>query len=155
MNKDSEKYIKLLEDQNETLQKTINDYVEKYEKHCTVSCSHLYGYSDKDYIMLHVCFELLVCYVKDELNGKIEIRDEDEMVKQMKESNYHQDAIDLELKMLRENNAKMIEMKEVYDWWVNEYITGVHEQKISYPKQYEIEQAYLLKLINMRQYLWT
>lgn len=155
MDNDTKKYIKLLEDQNEALQQKIHDYVDKYEKHCIVVCSQLTGYSDKDYIMLHACFELLVDYVDNELNGEIVIRDEEATIAEMKQSNFHQDAIDVEIDILRKNNIKMIEMTELYDWWTKEYITGIHEKKIPYPKQYDIEQAFLLKLINMRAYLWT
>lgn len=72
---------------------------------------------DRDTVMLHTCFQILVDFVEKE-DG-------------LNHCNYehHKESVD--------------ELKYLYEWWKN------------YSEEDEMENKNLLRLINMRQFLWT
>ncbi len=84
--------------------------------------------------MLHACFQLLTNFV------------EEEMAK---------DIVDWEHDDANKNARK--EMDELYAWWKQRVIKD-NAGEINFiwgEGQYEQDNAMLIRLINVRQYLWT
>lgn len=105
------------------------------EKPNTLIINTLHGnWCDKDIIMLHACFQLLTdCVEKEQLlTGHVSWTHDEEHV-----------------------NAKK-EIEELYNWWLerirNDKADGVSELA---PEQYHLDNEMLIRLINVRKYLWT
>ena len=92
-------------------------------------------WTDNDIIMLHACFKLLTDCVENEqlLTGHIDWTQTTEMI-------------------IAKN-----EIEELYNWWKKRLITeqGVKNDPIYNKDQYEEDNKMLVRLIAVRQYLWT
>lgn len=92
-------------------------------------------WSDNDNIMLHACFKLLMDCIENEnlLKGHV-VWDEDEETMRVKK-----------------------EIETLYEWW-KERLTKELDEKfdaIWIKNQYEEDNEMLIRLIKVRQYLWT
>jgi hypothetical protein len=89
---------------------------------------------DKDIVMLHACFQLLTDCIEEEklLTGNTDWNND-----------------------LEHTNAKK-EIEELYNWWTErkklEQKEGINDLDRS---QYQKDNEMLIRLINIRQYLWT
>lgn len=92
------------------------------------------GWSDKDNVMLHACFQLLIDYLeKEELEEQTDWNQSEEYAEANKE-------IDI-----------------LQNWW-KQRILDAEEGKINpvlNQSQYEKDNEMLIRLIKIRQYLWT
>jgi len=89
---------------------------------------------DKDIVMLHACFQLLTDCVENEklFTGDIDWTDNKEQI-----------------------NAKK-EIEELYNWWNERKKQEENEKFNDLDKmQYEKDNEMLIRLIKIRQYLWT
>ncbi|MFI5137478.1 MAG: hypothetical protein ACHQIM_06600 [Sphingobacteriales bacterium] len=89
---------------------------------------------DKDIVMLHACFQLLTNFVEEELSKDIANWDYDENVK----------------------NARK-EIDYLYNWW-KDRLRREAEQNLDpiwNKGQYESDNEMLIRLIKVREYLWT
>jgi hypothetical protein len=89
---------------------------------------------DKDIVMLHACFQLLTNCIEDEhlLSGHIDWRHNEE-----------------------QKNAK-IEIEELYAWWNKRKNLDREDAIYDLDKdQYVKDNEMLIRLITIRQYLWT
>jgi hypothetical protein len=87
------------------------------------------GWSDKDEMMLHACFQLLKdCVEKEKL-------------------------FEHSWKFVKSKNGKII--KELYEWWQTrnseEFILSIND----WEHQYDFDTKQLIKLMKVRSYLWT
>jgi len=91
-------------------------------------------WSDKDNVMLHACFQLLTDFVEQEIANDIA-------------DWQHDDA---------HSNARK-EIDELYAWWKQRIIkdNAGEIDSIWGEGQYETDNAMLIRLINIRKYLWT
>jgi hypothetical protein len=90
---------------------------------------------DKDQIILHACFQLLTdCIEKEQLlNGHVDWTGRAERIQAKKEFEF------------------------LYEWW-RERVRNEHANKIDpiwTPNQYEKDNEMLIRLIKVRQYMWT
>ena len=89
---------------------------------------------DKDVVMLHACFQLLTDCIEEErlLTGHLDWTHDDEYIQ-----------------------AK-IEIEELYAWWTERKKLD-SEEKINDldETQYFLDNEMLIRLIKVRQYLWT
>lgn len=92
------------------------------------------GWSDKDNVMLHACFQLLIdCIEKEKLHELTDWSQSEQFVEAKKE-------IDI-----------------LEDWW-RQRITAEEQGKIHpefHTDEYEKDNEMLIRLIKVRQYLWT
>ena len=89
---------------------------------------------DKDLVMLHACFQLLTDFVEEEISQDIVNWEHNEEIK----------------------NARK-EIDQLYNWW-KERLKNEAENIIDpiWTKgQYESDNEMLIRLIKIRQYLWT
>jgi hypothetical protein len=112
------------------------------------------GYSDVPERMLGACFELLVYYVEQEKPFDVlcygDCEDEDcvsNFLIEGDEDPEHIAKAEASIAKLRREKA---EIMDLYHWWKTRGST-----KISFAEKGEDEQKQLLRLINLRQYLWT
>lgn len=95
-------------------------------------------WTDRDTRMLHACFQLLTDYVKYEEPAEFTMT-RDEFIELYR----WEDKIDEERLKVRDT------MHELYDWWLKhqteEWCDGADEK----------EQEMLIKLIQIRRFLWT
>lgn len=76
------------------------------------------GWVDRDMLMLHACFQILVDFVE-------------------KEDGLNQWG----------NNEVVSELKHLYNWWKKDLHYNIFE--------YKEAQAHLIRLINVREFLWS
>jgi len=89
---------------------------------------------DKDIVMLHACFQLLTDFVEKEISQGIVDWEQDENTQKAR-----------------------IEINDLYVWWkqrANKEATGMLDP-IWKKGQYENDNDMLVRLIKIRQYLWT
>ena len=89
---------------------------------------------DKDIIMLHACFQLLTDCIEDEklFTGHVDWNHDDE----------HKKAKE--------------ELEFLYNWWINRKNKDLEAELNDLEKeQYEEDNEMLIRLIKVRQYLWT
>lgn len=89
---------------------------------------------DKDIILLHACFQLLTNFVEQEnpFTGHVEWDNDEE----------HQHA--------------KHEILKLYDWWTSRKILCTTEGTDIFEKsQYEEDNTMLIRLVKIRQFLWT
>lgn len=84
------------------------------------------GWSDKDNVMLHACFQLLTDFVEKE--GMHDNTD----------WNYNEDY-----------RAAKNEIDELLGWWKERITEELNEE------QYETDTKMLIRLVKIREYLWT
>jgi hypothetical protein len=92
------------------------------------------GWCDKDIVMLHACFQLLMdCIEKEDLlNGHTDWNYNDEFIFAKKE---------------------IIELQE---WWIERKKRAIEETIRDLDEsQYSEDNAMLIRLINIRRFLWT
>ena len=91
-------------------------------------------WSDKDIVMLHACFELLTNFVEDELPLDDRDWEHDEKAR----------------------NARK-EITDLYGWWKERIVKEEAGEinPIMRTDEYEIDNQMLIRLINIRKYLWT
>lgn len=91
-------------------------------------------WTDKDTVMLHACFQLLVNCIEEEdlLIGHINWNENDEV-----------------------KHAKIV-IEELYSWWKQRIKTDSQGLISDFDStQYEEDSLMLIKLIGVRRYLWT
>lgn len=89
---------------------------------------------DKDVVMLHACFQLLTDCIEEEklLTGHTDWTSDDEYIKAKKE------------------------IEELYAWWTERKKLDSEEKVNDLDRsQYFVDNEMLIRLIKVRQYLWT
>ena len=122
-------------------------------------------YIDKDEVMLHACFQLLVDYVtKEWKSGKSKYFggyfDLKKAKQDLQNLGYDKKHIAMEIKSMVEHNKNTKEIWDLYNWWVNVRLKrdpsdmGKWDEKGNF--LYDLEDnAMLNRLIKVRQTLWT
>lgn len=120
------------------------DFIMRGNKLVIASLSHKskrgkLEWCDKDYVLLHACFELLRQYVEEELEGL-------EGLAQWQETNAESEAW----------NKHYETVKELYLWWTEDYLkrdpTSI---SIADDVRFKEENEKLYKLIQTRNGMWT
>lgn len=122
-------------------------------------------YIDKDEVMLHACFQLLVDYVVKEWDsGKSEYFggyfDTKKVKKDLTKDGYSKSHIKWEIASLEAQNKTTKEIWDLYNWWVNIRLKrdpcdmGKWDKKGNF--LYDLEdEAMLIRLMRVRLALWT
>lgn len=122
-------------------------------------------YIDKDEVMLHACFQLLVDFVVKEWDsGKSKhfggYFDIDVAEKELKDFGYPKIHIKSEIANMIDHNENTKEIWDLYNWWVNVRLKrgpcdmGTWDKKGNF--LYDVEDnAMLIRLMKVRQTLWT
>lgn len=91
------------------------------------------SWCDKDIVMLHACFQLLMnCVEKENLLQEKQRSDDDESRKNI-----------------------VSEIEALYDWWKKRRKAARKGLNELDPAQYAEDTAMLIRLISIRQHLWT
>jgi hypothetical protein len=129
----------------------------------------LTGYRDKDEVMLHACFQILVNFVKHEWDDGKGWRAETfggqhDLKKtrlELKKMNYPKDIIKQEIAMLKCYNKITKEIWDLHNWWTKtrpardpEKVADWDKKKMDFVDDVEDCQM-LARLIKVRRYLWT
>jgi hypothetical protein len=117
------------------------------------------GYYDKDYLMLHACFNLLVQFIEREKGGPQKLLEERlEWKNELSESkkklgNLEEDVIWTlyEIRIVEYKIKEIDELISLWDWWIDRSL----RYHVDIVNQYEEDQAMLHRLITIRDYLWT
>ena len=134
----------------------------------TLSCR----YHDKDEILLHAAFQLLVNYVENECDNEWFSLDKPFDIEEELKTTYSKEWCDDEMRQkvtlqLEEQNRIQKEIKDLYIWWtINRPFIIEQERKrlelIDYEgilesdeKQEKEDDEMLLRLIKVRKSLWT
>lgn len=86
------------------------------------------GWVDKDIVMLHACFQLLIDYIEKE-----------------------EKTVPTDWDQSPEFQAAKTEIHFLYEWWKNR----PQETNELDRRQFEIDSEMLIRLIKVRGYLWT
>ncbi len=135
----------------------------------TLRIDTLTGYCDKDSIMLHACFQILVNFVKREwddgkgwraetFGGQHDIKkSRQDMVKW----GYPKDLIKKGIQGLKHHNKINQEIWDLYNWWTKvrpardpDKCADWDHKKMDFVDDVE-DSEMLNRLIKVRRYLWT
>lgn len=135
----------------------------------TLKIETLTGYKDKDEVMLHACFQILVNFVKLEWdNGKgwraETFGGQHDLKKSrlsLKKLDYPKELIDQEIAMLKCHNKINQEIWDLHTWWTKtrpardpDKCADWHTKKADFVDDVE-DSEMLDRLIKVRRYLWT
>ncbi len=135
----------------------------------TLKIDTLTGYCDKDEVMLHACFQILVNFVKTEWDDgkgwRAETFGRQHDIKKSRQDmvkwGYPKDLIKKEIQGLIRHNKINQEIWDLYNWWTkirptrdpNKYADWDHK-KMDFV--YDVEDCEMLdRLMKVRRYLWT
>lgn len=135
-------YVKTLEQKNDELQKRLA----YYESHKTLNIPTIENeYTDRDEVMLHAVFAVLVEFVEEEWHGVCEQYDQAQIDMETDENG--KDTLILQ-------NKEKKDLWELYLWWKNEYPKLWADPHWHF-KGYEIETEKAMQVVALRKYLWT
>jgi hypothetical protein len=137
-------YVKNLEQSVDELQKKLAEF-ESAGLLRIPTLSHD-DYVDKDYIMLHAVFAILVHFVEDECGGKLKFYLDEDLNNMFTNEE--------ERKTLVQSNEDNKKLYDLYLWWKNEY-PKLEKDPTWHIKGYDEETAKMNEVINLRKYLWT
>lgn len=135
----------------------------------TLKIQTLTGYWDKDEIMLHACFQILVNFVKHEWDDGKGWRGETfggyhdlkAARKDLKARKYPKDIMKQELAMLKDSNKTTKEIWDLYNWWTKirpardpEKCADWDNKEMNFVDEVE-DNKMLARLIKVRGYLFT
>lgn len=132
----------------------------------TLKIETLTGYWDKDEIMIHACFQILVNFVKFEWHeGKYETfcgyHDIDKCKKEMISQGYSKKDIKLQISQLVDSNNTTKEIWDLYNWWNKIRPNRDPKMETTWdPKTHLFladmeDDEMLLRLMKVRGHLWT
>lgn len=135
----------------------------------TLKIETLTGYWDKDEVMLHACFQILVNFVKQEWDeGKgwrgetwASYHDLKKTEKDLKSHGYTKRDIKTEIDNLKEHNRITKEIWDLYNWWTvtrpardPKKCADWDKKNMDFVDDVEDNQM-LARLIKVRRNLWT
>jgi len=142
-------YVEGLEKQNEELQKKLASAQSQLSR--LKACNTLKiptldkEWTDRDEVMLHTVFAVLVAFVEGEWKGKCEQYDKED----------YDSEPDIKAKrILYKQNRHKRELYALYLWWKNEYPI-LREDPMWHIKGYETETKKAMRVVELRGYLWT
>lgn len=135
----------------------------------TLKIETLTGYWDKDSVMLHACFQILVNFVKHEWDEGKGWRGETfasyhnikACIKDLKARKYPKDIMKQEIAMLKDSNRITKEIWDLYNWWTKtrpardpEKCADWDNKEANFVDEVE-DNKMLARLIKVRGHLFT
>ena len=102
-------YTKQLETENEELRNRLA----KLEGYKNILLPRITNeWHDRDYVLMHAVFSVLVEFVEQEWNGKVDLHSEEEIFAA---------SSDKERELYITENKEKLELFELYRWWVQDH----------------------------------
>lgn len=141
-------YTEDIEKQNEELQQklaTAQKQVAAFKSYNRISIPTIErSWCDRDEVILHVVFSVLVEFVEKEWKGKPE---------QYSRSDFRL-ACKAEKEILLKQNKEKRELYKLYLWWKNDF-PKLRDDPNWHVKGYDFETKKAMRVLALRGYLWT